>query len=321
MKTTRSALRLGGPVRFRDRWQGRLASFEVDDDWLVLNIVVSRGIFRPTEVKLPFSIAADWDDDALSLDCTSYEAFRREIPPLAVPPKPLSAKTPLSVADVKLAGALVERTSRRASHLMLSRGLFSSDQRVVPVQDIDLEGGIIRLAAQADALPIYRRDSELLQAVRHAIATHPYLTADDRHSLSVEVVDGTAYLSGNVRTPQAEAHVHEAASSVLGAAAVQVTVINDRQLEIEIGQALDAAGLFRHERIYVRAALGEVTLGGFLTSTAPITNILSVAQAVPGVRSLDNRMEVAASPPQRASAPSPQPAAEAPASNQTAPKG
>jgi osmotically-inducible protein OsmY len=52
----------------------------------------------------------------------------------------------------------------------------------------------------------------------------------------------------------------------------------------------------------VRAALGEVTLGGFLTSTAPITNILRVAEAVPGVRSLDNRMEVAESPQQGASA-------------------
>jgi len=320
MQSTRSALRLGGPVRFRDRWQGRLASFEVDDDWLVLNLVISRGIFRPSEVKLPFSIAADWDDDALSLDCTSYEAFRREIPPLAVPPKPLSAKTPLSIAGVRLAGALVERTSRRAGHLILSRGLFASDQRVVPVQDIALEGGIIRLAAQADALPIYRRDSDLLQAVRDTIAAHPYLTADDHHSLSVEVVDGTAYLSGNVRTPQAEAHVHEAASSVLGAAAVRGDVINDRRLEIEIGQALDAAGLFRHERIYVRAALGEVTLGGFLTSSSPIPDILRVAEAVPGVRSLDNRMEVAESPPQRTSAASPQPPAEAPASSQTAPE-
>lgn len=320
MQSTRSALRLGGPVRFRDRWQGRLASFEVDDDWLVLNLVVSRGIFRPSEVKLPFSIAADWDDDSLSLDCTSNEAFRREIPPLAVPPKPLSAKTPLSVAGFRLAGALVERTSRRAGHLMLSRGLFASDQRVVRVQDIALEGGIIRLAAQADALPIYRRDSELLQAVRDSLAGHPYLTADDRHSLSVEVVDGTAYLSGNVRTPQAEAHVHEAASSVLGAAAVRGDVINDRQLEIDIGQALNADGLFRHARIYVRAALGEVTLGGFLTSAAPIPDILRVVEAVPGVRSLDNRMEVAEPPPQSASAPSPQPPAEAPATSQTAPE-
>jgi osmotically-inducible protein OsmY len=318
MQSTRSALRLGGPVRFRDRWQGRLASFEVDEDWLVLNVVISRGIFRPSEVKLPFSIAAEWDDDVLSLDCTSYEAFRREIPPLAVPPKPLSAKTPLSLANVRLAGALVERASRRVVNLMLSRGLFASDQRVVPVQDIALEGGTIRLAAQADALPIYRRDSVLLQAVRDALAVHPYLTADDRHSLSVEVVDGTAYLSGNVRTPQAETHVHEAASSVLGAAAVRVDVFNDQQLEIEIGRALDAAGLFRHARVYVRAALGAVTLGGFLTSAAPIPDILRVAEAVPGVRSLDNRMEVAEPPPQSASpAASPRPPAEAPATSQS----
>ncbi|MCH7999193.1 MAG: BON domain-containing protein [Chloroflexi bacterium] len=316
MQSTCSALRLGGLVRFRDRWQGRLASFEVDDDWLVLNLVISRGIFRPSEVKLPFSIATDWDDDSLSLDCTSYEAFRREIPPLAVPPKPLSAKTPLSLAGFRLAGALVERISRRAGHLMLSRGLFASDQRVVPVQDIAFEGGSIRLATQADALPIYRRDSELLQAVRDSLAAHPYLTADDRHSLSVEVVDGTAYLSGNVRTPQAEAHVHEAASSVLGAAAVRSDVMNDRQLEIDIGQALNAAGLFRHARVYVRAALGEVTLGGFLNSAAPIPDILRVAEAVPGVRSLDNRMEVVEPPPQSAPAASPQPPAEDPATSQ-----
>jgi len=133
------------------------------------------------------------------------------------------------------------------------------------------------------------------------------------------VVDGIAYLSGNVRTPQAEAHVREAASSVLGAAAVRGDIINDRQLEIEIGQALNAAGLFRHARVYVRAALGEVTLGGFLTSTAPIPNILRVAEAVPGVRSLDNRMEVVEPAPQSASAASPQPLAEAPASDKTAP--
>ena len=302
MQSTRSALRLGNPVRFHDRWQGRLASFEVDDEWLVLNLVISRGIFRPSEVKLPFSIATDWDDDVLSLDCASYEAFRREIPPLAVPPKPLSAGTPLSIPGVRLAAALVERTSRRVSHLLLSRGLFASDQRLVPIQDIALEGGVIRLAKQANTFPAYRRDSDLLQAVRDAIAAHPYLTADDRRGLGLEVVDGTACLSGNVRTPQAEGHVYEAASSVPGVAAVRSAVVNDRQLEIEIGRALGADGLFRHERIYVRAALGEVTLSGFLTGTAPIANILRVAEAVPGVRSLDNRMEVAGSPPQGASA-------------------
>ncbi|TET94761.1 MAG: BON domain-containing protein [Dehalococcoidia bacterium] len=313
MEGARSALRLGCPVRFRDRWQGRLAALEIDDQWLVLNLVLSRGIFRPTEVKLPFSAASQWDDDHLSLDCTSEEAFGRQVPPVAVPLRPLSVRTPLSVRDARLAGALVERASRRASHLLLSWGLLAPGRRMVPIQNVTLSGGVIQLAAQTDALPIYRPDSELVEAVRDALAAHRYLTADDRRTLNVEVVDEVAHLSGNVRTPQAKAYVHEAAASVPGVTAVEETVADDRQLEIDVGRALDAAGLFRYGRIYVRSALGEVTLGGFVRAEAVIPGIVKVASGVPGVRSVDSRIEVEeATPPGLApAAPStpPEPAA------------
>lgn len=307
MQTTRSALRLGSPIRFRDRWQGRLAAFEVEEEWLVVNLILSRGLFRPTEVKLPFSIASDWDDDGLSLDCTSREAFDREVAPLAVPARPLSTRTPLSAAEVRLAGALVDRASRRASHLLLSRGLLT-DLRLIPVQDVALEVGIVKLATQAHAWPVYRRDSELVAAVRDALAAHPYLTADDRRGLNVEVADGAVYISGNVRTSQAEAYVYEAASAVSGIAAVHGAHVNDRQLEIDIGGALGAAGLFRHGRIYVRSALGEVTLGGFINSAAAVSDVVRVAEGVPGVRAVANRMEVEEAPPPGApAAPKPEP--------------
>lgn len=310
MQSTRSVLRLGGSIRFRDRWQGRLAAFEVDEQWLVVNLVVSRGIFRATEIKLPFAIAGDWDDDGLSLDCASREAFAREIPPLAVPARPLSKRTPLSAAGARLAGTLVDRASRRASHLLLSRGPFASNLRLVPVQDVALEVGIVTLAAQAHAWPVYRRDSELLVAVRDALAAHPYLTADDRRGLNVEVADATAHISGNVRTSQAEAYVYEAASAVLGIAAVHGAHVNDRQLEIDIGRAVGAAGLFRHGRVYVRAALGEVTLGGFINTAAAVSDIVTVAEGVPGVRAVANGMEVEEAPPASAPAALPPPAPE-----------
>jgi osmotically-inducible protein OsmY len=310
----RSTLRLGCPVRFRDRWQGRLKSFQVDEEWLVLNLAISRGVFRPSEVKLPFSTASDWDDDGIFLDCTSDEAFGREIPPLAVPAMPLSAGTPLSVGDASLVGAVVERSPRRASHLLLSRGLLASQLRMVPVAHVSLEGGVVRLATQAKTLPPYRRDSDLVDAVRAALAAHRYLTADDRRTINVEVVDGTAYVSGNVRTSQAQAYVREAASSVPGLAAVRSDVIDDRQLEIDVARALDAAGLFRNNaRIYVRAALGEVTLGGFLTAAASDPEILRVAQAVPGVRAVEDRMEVQEAAPPAAAAPPTPPAEPEPA--------
>lgn len=291
MHSSRSALRLGCPVRFRDRWQGRLAALETDDQWLVLNVVLRRGIFRPLQVKLPFSAASQWDDDSLSLDCASEEAFGRQIPPVAVPPRPLSARTPLSARDARLAGALVHKASRRASHLLLRRGLFPPGPRAIPVKDVALEGGVIRLAVQTDALPIYRPDPELAEAVRNVLAAHPYLTADDRRTLNVEVVDEVAHLSGNVRTPQAKAYVYQATASVPGVAAVVDTVVDDRQLEIDVGRALDAAGLFRYGRIYVRSALGDVTLGGFVRAEAAVSDIVKTASTVPGVRSVASLME------------------------------
>jgi osmotically-inducible protein OsmY len=305
MQSARSTLRLACPVRFRDRWQGRLAALEVDDQWLVLNLVLSRGILRPLQVKLPFAAASCWDDDVLSMDCTSEEAFGRRIPPVAVPPRPLSTSTPLSARDARLAGALVDRASRRASHLLLSWGLFAPGRRVIPVQDVTLEGGVIRLAVQMDALPIYRPDSELAEAVRGALAAHRYLTADDRRTLNVGVLDQVAHLSGNVRTPQAKAYVYAAAASAPGVIAVVDTVVDDRQLEIDVGRALDAAGLFRHGRIYVRSTLGDVTLGGFLRTKAAIPDIAKTTSAVPSVRSVTNCMEVEDNSPSATAPPQP----------------
>ncbi|HLA17735.1 MAG TPA: BON domain-containing protein [Dehalococcoidia bacterium] len=303
MQSSRPLLRLGCPVRFRDRWQGRLAAFEIDEDWLVLNVVISRGLLRPVEVRLPFSIADAWDEAALSLDCTSDQAFGRELPPVAAPAMPLSAHTPVSPAEARLAGALVERSSRRVSRLLLSGGLLTREMRAVDAAAVTLEKGVVRLAAQMDTLPLYRPDPELLQALRDAIAVHPHLTADDRRALTLDVADGVAYLSGNVRSPQAEASVRQAAASVPGVREVRSAVVDDRTLETAVGRALEAAGMFRHGRLYVRAALGEVTLEGYISSAGPAADIVKAVAAVPGVRSAVDRMEVAAPAPASRSGP------------------
>jgi len=297
MQSSRPLLRLGCPVRFRDRWQGRLTAFEVDEDWLVLNVVVSRGLFRPVEVRLPFSIADAWDDGALSLDCTSDQAFGRELPPVAAPAMPLSARTPVSAPEARLAGALVDRSSRRVSRLIVTAGLLTRDARAADATHVTLEGGVARLVAQMDALPLYRPDPELLQAVRDAIALHPHLTSDERRAVSVDVVDGVVSLAGNVRSPQAVASVRQAAASVPGVSEVRSAVADDRALETAVGRALDAAGMFRHGRLYVRAALGEVTLEGYISAAGRAAEIVKAAAAVPGVRSAIDRMEIAAPPP------------------------
>ena len=54
MEKKTALLRLGGRVRFRDRWEGTLSGVEVNEEWAVLNVVVRRGVLRARSVKLPF---------------------------------------------------------------------------------------------------------------------------------------------------------------------------------------------------------------------------------------------------------------------------
>lgn len=316
MQRVRSALRLGCPVRFKDRWQGQLNAFEVDDEWQVANVVLSRGVlvFRRS-VKLAFSTASHWDDDSLSLDCASEEAFGRQVAAAAVPPNPLSADTPTSAAGARLAGALVELASRRVSHFLLAGGALLSELRMAPVESIALEGGIIRLAAPLADFPMYLPDSELEKIVWDALARHPYLTGDDRRAVDVEVVDGVVYLLGNVRTPQARGYAYEAAGAVRGALDVRNNIVADQQLEVDVARALDVAGLCRHGRIYIRSSLGDVAVGGYVNAPGVLRDIEKLVSGVRGVRSVTMRVDVAGeAPPEPSPAPPSMPIEPAPES-------
>jgi len=285
-------LRLGRRIRFRDRWEGRLSAFEVDESWEVINLVIKRGFPWTGSVKLPFLKASDWSDDHISFDSTSLEAFDRQLAPVAAPGRLLSAKTPLPIAGARLAGALVEQTTRRVRSLLIRHGVALSHERKAAVEQVGFEDGHLRLTVQMDGLPIYRGDEGLQLLVREALARHPHLTSDDRRAIEVKVSDGTISLAGNVRTTQAKAWAEQAAASVDGALALRNEIVDDIHLEMTVAQALDQARLSRTAAIYIRSLLGEVTLFGRAPSPGVAEEIVRVASRVPGVRSVTSRLEV-----------------------------
>jgi len=261
MERMSALLRLGSRVRFRDRWTGRLFALEVDDEWRVLNVVVKRGLVRAQTVKLPFSAATDWSGEHVSFDCTTGQAFRREIPPVGAPARMLWARTALSAPGVRLVGALVDRTERRVTHLLLRRGRAPSGGRKAAVGQVALDVGRLELTVQFPALALYRSDEELQRLVREALEVHPYLTADDRRALTVEAADGVVSLGGNIRSPQAKKWAGEAASSIEGAL-VENEIVDDQRLEQDVARALNRAEPLLGARVYVRSSLGDVTLSG-----------------------------------------------------------
>ncbi len=290
-----SALRLGSKIKFLDRWLGLLVGFEVDEAWEVTNVLAqSRFLFSRSIVKLPFSVAAEWSDDFLAMDCDSHKAFAREVPPVAAPARPLSAQTPIGMAGVRLAGLLVSRQDRRATEVLIRRGRAGVISRV-RIEDTQFEGKNLNVVVQVEKMPSYRPDDELAALIREAIvADRLLLTPDEKLSMSVSAAGGVATVRGNARNGASREHAAALAATVKGAVAVQNEIADDIQLETDMGLALERAGLQRTGAVYARSSLGRVVLFGQVQSLRAIDDIVREVSGLPGVRAVHSRLQVSA---------------------------
>jgi osmotically-inducible protein OsmY len=290
--TTRiSALRFGSRARFEDRWLGTITAIEITEDWEAVNVVVEGGflIWR-TSVRLPLSATTEWTDDHVTFSCTSRQAFNHEVPPLAVPSRPVAGDTPVSTPSVDLAGALVDSGDRMVREIILARG-YGAHLRI-PVSEVSFEGKTLRLAAQPESLPAYRSDREILDAIHRLIREDPGLTGDDKSGLHFAVEGGAVTMTGNARVPRARERAVGLAGGVLGVTSVTDAAHDDLGLETAIGLALDRAGVSRHSAVYPRSSLGVVQLYGYVPSAAAAEDAIRATGAVPGVREVISRLEV-----------------------------
>ena len=283
------ALMLGARVRFQDCWSGKVASIEITEDWEVYNVAVRHGFLKPVTVRLPLDAATDWDDGFLAFDeITSTAAFGRELPPIAAPSRPVSRETPLAIG-ARLAGVLLERLTRRAQEVLIERGggLYR-----VPAASVTFEGKTMHLGVQPDALVPYRTDEELRERVRHALASAREISSAELQQINAEADGAEVRLTGNVRSKQTREAARRAVSAALAIPVNADALADDIELETEVGLALDRSGLSRVAEVYVRSALGEVTLRGHAPSPSAAEEAVRVAARVPGVRDVINKIEV-----------------------------
>ncbi len=285
-------LRLGSRIKFLDRWAGRLTALEVTEDWEILNVVLERGGLGRASVRLPLSAATDWTEGSIVCSqVTADQAFARAVPPVAAPARPISAGTPVAQAGARLSGALVDTRSHRATDILIRAARHSGDLRI-GVEHVGFEGKVMTLAAQLDALRPFRSDDELLTLAREALAHAPGVTGADRRALSLQASDGRIHMTGNVRTKRMRFAAEEAVAAALDGVPVECRVADDIRLELDVGQAMERAGLQRRAHIFVRSVLGEVTLSGRASSGGVAEEAARVVSRVPGVRAVRNNLTV-----------------------------
>lgn len=290
MANRSAALKFGARVRFQDRWEGTVAAIEVDESWEVINLLVGRGVLRwKSSVKLPFTIALDWSDDYISLDCTSRAAFAREIPPVAAPARPISAQTPVRLPQAMLAGIFV--SDNIANALLINQGSGVKRQLKIAAETAVFEGKTLRMLEQFESLPSYHGDDEIRGAVRRALAGDGQLLADDRKALMIEVSSGEVRLKGNVRTKAAKERATQVSRGVEGVTTVENEIVDDAEIELAIGQTLDRSGLQPSARVFARSSLGVVTLYGYPASDRTAFEVIRAVSKLSGIQRLISRLE------------------------------
>ncbi|MCI0819247.1 MAG: BON domain-containing protein [Chloroflexi bacterium] len=285
-----SALRLGSRARFQDRWSGRISAIEITEDWEAVNTVVESGfLLWRSSVRLPLSAVSDWTDDSVTFTCTSRQAFGHEVPPVAVPSRPIASDTPVSAPTVRIAGALIDQNDRKVQEVILSR---RSRYLRIPVADVVFEGKTLALSAQPEALQRYRSDEEIGRSIHRAIRSDDGLTADEKRVLRFAVEGGAVTMSGNARVKNARGRAIEIVGAISGVTKVDDASHDDLSLETAVGLALDGAGIGRHSEIYARSSLGKLQLYGYVPSGAARDDAVRVVAAVAGVREVTSRLEV-----------------------------
>lgn len=285
-------LRLNAPVQFRDRWQGRVAGIEVDEQWKVLNLVVRSGVLRwSTSVKLPFSASPVWLDDRVAFHCTSRQAFAREVPPVAAPARLVSADTPVSLPEARSAGLLVDPGRRLATHIILHGGRGLKNR--VSIDHVSFEGKVLHIATGGATLPIYLSDAELVDRIRETLAVDRVLSDEERQTVSTAASGGVVTLSGNVRTKRTREWIQALVDELGEAAEIQMKVVDDMELELAIGHAIERAGIPLTTGVNARSVLGDVTLFGYAPSAGAVEEIVRVVSGIPGARNVTSRIEAA----------------------------
>jgi osmotically-inducible protein OsmY len=287
------AIRLGSRVCFDDRWQGRVSSLEVDESWGVLNIGVSSGfLFARSSVRLPFSAVSNWSDDSVRIAANSFQAFTRQIPPVAAPARPLDDSTPISHPGTKVAGLVVRHSDRRVIEVLVSRGIGGLFR--VPVKDVSFSGKTLTIGVESALLVAYRPDAEIHERVHETIAEDAHITPDDKRSVHADVEDGIVTLRGNVRVNTTRDYIAALATDMPGVVEVRDEITDDFQLEAVIGQALDTSGIQREAQVYVRSNLGDVALFGYVPSQRMAEDVTRTVVRVPGVRNVTSHLQVRA---------------------------
>ncbi|HTL00485.1 MAG TPA: BON domain-containing protein [Pseudomonadales bacterium] len=170
---------------------------------------------------------------------------------------------------------------------------------------ITCAAGLLAMAMSISVHPSWAAehvdDAAVMHAVEDALVAHPVAGS---HEIKVSVYNGIVQLNGFVASDNVREAAVKAAKDVSGVASVHdnlkirpdnrpaAEVQRDSDLTKKVENALIANPATKSHEIYVATADSVVQLAGFVDSADIRTTAAEIAGAVPGVRRVQNELEM-----------------------------
>ncbi len=137
---------------------------------------------------------------------------------------------------------------------------------------------------QARTTTVLTRDELLEELVFEALCRDDIFRSLEQDSVRVDVKNGVVYLKGHLSKSLHRHHLERIAAAVPGVRGVENRLIADRDLSLQVAQALSHDPRTRPFNIPVRVFHGWVHLGGTVPTEADRAACEQVATSVPEVR-------------------------------------
>ena len=259
----------------------------------VVRIVMHRGLLRSRSYEIPLDVIEDATGDALRVRLTR-EDLATKVPQSVDDAVVISRDTGMVLNGQTLFTVVqlfVQPGTGAITHVIARRAQRPGGEVFVPATLIGAFGArhlVLDCKAEDLAgLVEHRPDEDVAEDVRQALWDIPRLHIDMR-GIEVYVHDGVVELAGNVSSALNEHLAVEQAMSVSGVLEVLDHLVTDTNLAVAVAEALARDPRLHRMPIGVYANLGAVTLRGAVHTDEAREAAGQIAQAVPGVRSVQN---------------------------------
>ena len=281
----------GKLVVSEEGWNGTLRGvYMTSRSGKITHLQTRRGLILRKATTVPLTVVTQADHDTLLL---GEHTSQGNAPARGA--VPFTSKTVAHCQDgatVPVRGLILEE-DHTLKYLLVGKGRIVRAVPATQVQKASSGSPSIKMGlADIEALPPYYSDNEALRKAQAALENVDSFDSGTFGAVNVEVTLGIAHLNGNVRLPVETEKAVKAVAEAPGVLEVVNTIVNDWDLCIQVAEALVQEGLTRQGMVTVNSRLGNVTLGGHLSSTEAIDRAARVVKGIPGARSVRHEIEV-----------------------------